>query len=66
MLFVSQEIDGQWQPTPGQDGHQTVVAERTDEAVERHRRDVADHRAPFQTEAAMGGQRASRATSGRI
>jgi hypothetical protein len=56
VLFVSQEIDWQGQPTPGQDGHQTVVAERTDEAVECHRRDVADHRAPFQTETTMGGQ----------
>ena len=56
VLLIGEEIDGQWQTTPGQDRHQTVVAERTDQAIERHRREVADHRAPFQTETTMGGQ----------
>src|ERR671936_7394 len=36
-------LDRQRQPTSGEHGHQTVVAERTDEAIERHGRDMADH-----------------------
>jgi hypothetical protein len=50
VLFIGEAIDRQREPTPGQDGHQTVVTEGTDQAIERHRREVADHRAPFQTE----------------
>ena len=56
MLFIGQEIGGQGQPTPREHRHQTLVAERTDQAIEGHRRDMADHRAQFQTEAAVRGQ----------
>ena len=56
VLFIGQEIDGQGQPTPGQHGDQTLVAKRTDEAIERHGRDMVEHRAQLQTEAAMRGQ----------
>ena len=44
VLLIRQEIHGQRQPTPGEHRDQTVVAERTDEAIERHRRDVIEHR----------------------
>jgi hypothetical protein len=56
VLFIGEEIDRQREPTPGQDCHQTVVAEGTDQAIERHRREVAEHCAPFQTEPPMSGQ----------
>ena len=46
---------GVW-PTPGQHGHQTVVAKRTDEAVERHGGEMGEHGAQLQTEPAMRGQ----------
>jgi len=50
MLFVSQERDGQWETTPGQHGDQTLVAKRTDEAVECHGREMADDGTQCQTE----------------
>ena len=56
MLFVGHEIDGQRQPTPGQGRHQAVTAERTDQAIERHRRDIVEDSTQLQTEAAVGGQ----------
>jgi hypothetical protein len=56
VLLIGEDIDGEGQPTPRQDRHETVVAERTDQTIDRHRREVADHRTPFQTETAMGGQ----------
>ena len=56
VLLVGEEIDGQRQATPGQDRHQTVVAERADQAIERHGGDMSDDRAECQTEAAVGGQ----------
>ena len=56
VLFIGQEIGGQGQPTPRQDRHQPLVAKRTDQAIEGHRREMADDRAPLQTEAALGGQ----------
>ena len=56
VLLIGQEIDGQRQPTPGQHRHQTLVAERTDQAIEGHGRDMVEDRAQLQTEAAMGGQ----------
>src|SRR5215475_4458512 len=34
VLLIGEDIDGQRQPTPGQDRHQTVVAECTDQAVD--------------------------------
>ena len=54
VLLIGKEIDGQRQPTPGQDHHQTVVAERTDQAIECHRRDVIEHRTELQAQSAMG------------
>src|SRR5262252_8756086 len=56
VLLIGQKIDRQRQPTAGQHGHETVVATRTDEAVERHRRDMIEHGAQLQTEAAVRGQ----------
>ena len=56
MLFVGQERDRQRQPTPGQHGHQTLVATHTDEAVERHGGEMVEHGAQRQTEAAVRGQ----------
>src|SRR5262249_44514189 len=40
VLFVRQEIDRQRQSASRQYGDQTLVAQRTDEAVERHGRDI--------------------------
>ena len=54
-LFIGQEIDGQRQPTPGEHRDQPVVAERTDEAGERHGRDRVEHRAQLHTETAVRG-----------
>ena len=56
VLLIGQEIDGQRQPTPGQHGHQTLVAERTDQAIERHRGDMVEHRTQLQTQSAMRRQ----------
>jgi hypothetical protein len=56
MFFIGQEIDRQRQPTPGQHCHQTVVAKRTDEAVECHGGDMVEHGTQLQTEPAMRGQ----------
>jgi hypothetical protein len=43
MLLVSQKIDGERQATPGQHGDQTLLPQRTDQPIERHRRNMADH-----------------------
>jgi hypothetical protein len=56
VLFIGQEICRQRRPTPGEHGHKTLLSERTDEAIESHRGDMADDRAPLQTEAPMHGQ----------
>jgi hypothetical protein len=56
VLLVGPDRDRQRQPTPGQHGHQSVVAQRTDEAVERHGRERVEHGAPLQTAPAMRGQ----------
>jgi hypothetical protein len=56
MLLIGQEIDGQRQTAPRQHGYQTLVAERTDETIDGHRRDMIDAGAEFQTEATMGRQ----------
>jgi hypothetical protein len=55
VLLVGQELDGQGQPTPRQARHQTVVAERADEAIERHGGDMADDRGQLPTEATVRG-----------
>src|SRR5262249_10176894 len=47
---------GQGQPTPRQHSHQTVVAKRTDEAIEGHGGEMVEDRAQLQTESPVGGQ----------
>src|ERR671932_558448 len=56
MLFVSQEIDGQWQTTPGQHGDRTLVAQRTDQTIEGHGGDMPNDRTQLQTQPAMRRQ----------
>jgi hypothetical protein len=55
MLLISEEIDGQWQATPGQHAHQALLAQRTHQTIERHRGEVIEHGTQLQTEAAVGG-----------
>src|SRR4029453_15936968 len=55
-LLISQEIDGQSQPTPAQYGHEALMAERTDQPVEGHGREMADRRTQLQTETTVCGQ----------
>ena len=59
VLLSRQAIRRQGQPTPRQDRHQTVVAEGTHPTGERQGRAMMAHRAPRQTEAAMGGSQGS-------
>ena len=56
MLLVGQEVGGQRQPTPRQHRHQTLVAERTDQALEGHGRDVTDHGTQRPTQTTVHGQ----------
>src|SRR5438874_3094128 len=42
VLLIGEDIDRQRQPTSGQHGHQTGVTKRTDEAVERHGREMVE------------------------
>jgi hypothetical protein len=42
VLLIGEKIEGQGETTPGQDRHQTVAAARTDQAIERHRRNGTD------------------------
>ena len=56
MLLIGQEINGQRQTAPRQHGYQTLMAERTDEPIDGHRRDLINDGAAFQTEATMGRQ----------
>ena len=53
VLFIGQKIGGEWQPTPGEHRDQTLATKRTDEAIERHGRDMVEDGAQFQTEPAM-------------
>src|SRR5499426_205664 len=53
VLLIRQEIHWERQPTPGEHRDQTVVAERTDETRERHRREMIEHRTQLQAQAAM-------------
>jgi hypothetical protein len=53
MLLISEAIDGQRQPTPGQPRDQTLAAKRTDQAIEGHGGEMVDDCAQFQTEPAM-------------
>ena len=56
VLFIREEICGQGQATPGQYPDQTVLAECADEAIERHRGNMADHGAELQTQVTVCGQ----------
>jgi len=56
VFFIDQDIGGQGQTTPGEHRDQTLVAKRADQAIEGHRGDMADHRAPLQTQSAMRRQ----------
>src|SRR5215813_371119 len=56
VLLIRQDIHREQQPTPGEHRDETVVAERTDETRERHRREMIEHRTPLQAQAAMGRQ----------
>jgi hypothetical protein len=56
VFFISQEIDRQRQPTPGQHWHHTLLPQRTDQTVEGHGGDVTDHRTQLQTEATVRRQ----------
>jgi hypothetical protein len=47
VLFIGQDIRRQRQPTPGQDRHHTLLPQRTDQTVEGHGGEMADHGAPF-------------------
>jgi hypothetical protein len=53
MLLVRQELDGQRQPAPRQHCHEALGAERTDQARESHRGDMANHRTPLSTQPSM-------------
>jgi hypothetical protein len=55
VLLIRQEIHRARQPTAGAHRDQTGVAERTDEPLERHRREVLEHGTQLHTEAAVGG-----------
>jgi hypothetical protein len=56
VLLVCQEVGRQGESTPRQHRHQTVVAEGTDQAIERHRRDMPNHRTQLQTQPPMRRQ----------
>jgi hypothetical protein len=45
VLLIGQEVDGQEESTPRQHDHQTVLPQRTDQTVERHGRNMIEHRA---------------------
>src|SRR5919108_493654 len=59
VLLIRQDIRGPGEPTPRQARPQTVVAERTDQAIERQRREVIEHRTPLQAQSAMGRHQGS-------
>jgi hypothetical protein len=54
--LVGEDRDGQRHATPGQHAHQALLPQRTHQTRARHRRAMADDRAPHQTEAAVGGE----------
>lgn len=56
MLFVGQDIVWQRPPTPGQHGNHALAPKGTDQAIDRHRGEMADDRTALSTEAAVGGQ----------
>src|SRR5215470_388268 len=56
LFFIREEVRGQRQPTPGEHCDDTLAPECTDQTVEGHGRDIADHRAQLQTETTVGSQ----------
>src|SRR5439155_11806264 len=56
VLLIGQDRGRQRQATAGQHAHQALVAKRTDEAVERHGRDMPNHRTQLQTQPALRRQ----------
>ena len=56
VLLIGQDIPWERQPTPRQHGHQALLTQGTDQAIEGHGRDVADDCTPFQTEPPVRGQ----------
>ena len=66
MFLIGEALRRQRQPTLCQYRDHTVVAKRTDHAIEGHGRDVIEHDTPLQTEPTVGGQQRVAATSGRI
>jgi hypothetical protein len=46
-LLIGEKIHRQGQTTAGQDGHDTLLAESADQAIEDHRRDVTHQRTQF-------------------
>ena len=56
VLLIGQEIGGEGQTTPGQHHHETVMAERADQTIQGHWREMTDHRAELQTEPTVCGQ----------
>ena len=55
MLCIGEDRGGPRQGTPGEHGDQARLAQGTNQAIEGHRRDVADRRAQLSTETAMRG-----------
>ena len=55
VFLIGQDVCRQRQATLDQHRNQAVLPQRADQAIESHGRDVEDHRAPLQTEAAVGG-----------
>jgi hypothetical protein len=56
MFFIGEDIGGQGQTTPRQHRHQPLMAQGTDQAIYRHRGDMADDCTELQTEPAMRRQ----------
>jgi hypothetical protein len=57
MPGISQERDGRREPTPGEDGHPTGLAESAGEAIKGHGREMTHDRPQRQTQPPMHRQR---------
>jgi len=55
-LFIGRKLGGEGQPAPGEHRAQTLVATRTDQAIEGHGGEMVEDRAQLQTEPTMRGQ----------
>jgi hypothetical protein len=56
VLCVGQDIKRERQATPHQHHDQAVLPQDTDQTVERHGRDMGEHRTQLQTETPVRGQ----------